>query len=146
MTQRIVLTKDTMCAHDKYEMIKYPRPWFKAKPTLHTGTVLEVKEVLTNFYGSYFRCETIDGTYDIPIENAKDITVELQMELVKTAPSIIKNAFDDLKRELDNAYGSPMRKILFKAVDKDWNGLLRILMPICVLIRQFKKGSKNEQD
>lgn len=141
-THYIQLTQDTMCAHDKHEMTKYPRPWFKAKPTLPIGTVLKVKEVWTNFYGSYYRCETTDGEYDIPIENAKDITVELQIELAKQGPDIIKNAVDDLKRELDKAYGRPMRKILFKAVDKGWNGLLKILMPICVLIRQIKKGGE----
>lgn len=139
----IQLTEDTMCAHDKHEMTKYPRPWFKAKPMLHTGTLLEVKEVWTNFYGSYYRCETIDGTYDIPIEKAKDITVDFQMKLAETLPGVqLKAAVNDLKRELDNAYGAPMRKTIVKAVDKGWNGLLKILMPICVLIRQFRKGDK----
>ena len=54
----------------------------------------------------------------------------------------MKAAFDDLKRELDKAYGVPMRKILIKAVDKGWDGLLKILMPICVLIRQIRKGGE----
>lgn len=139
----IQLTEDTMCAHDLHELTHYPRPWFKAKPTLHAGTVLEVKEIFTNFYGQYYRCETSDGVYDIPIENAKDISVDFQIKLAENNPGIpLKAAVEDLKRELDKAYGVPMRKILVKAVGKGWNGLLKILMPICVLIRQFKKRKK----
>ena len=141
ITHYIQLTEDTMCAHDKHEMTKYPRPWYKAKPTLHVGTILKVEEEWTNFYGSYYRCETTDGSYDIPIENAKDITFDLYKDLAKVNPFVeLKAAFDDLKRELDKAYGVPMRKILIKAVDKGWDGLLKILMPICVLIRQIRKG------
>ena len=66
----IELTKDTMCAHDEHEITKYPRPWFKAKPLLKAGTRLEVEERWSNFYGTYYRCETEDGLYDIPVDNA----------------------------------------------------------------------------
>lgn len=70
--ERIVieLTKDTMCAHDEHEITKYPRPWFHAKPMLKAGTRLKVEERWTNFYGTYYRCETEDGLYDIPVDNA----------------------------------------------------------------------------
>lgn len=140
---RIELTKDTMCAHDQHEMVNYPRPWFKAKPKLTAGTVLEVKEVWTNFYGSYFRCETADGVYDIPIENAKDISINVQMKVTETVGGImLKQKLDNLERELDKAYGKPMRKILIKAGMKGWDGLLKILMPICVLIKQIRKGGE----
>jgi len=142
-THIIQLTEDTVCAHDEHELTKYPRKWFKAKPTLHTGTVLEVKEVWTNFYGSYYRCETSDGVYDIPIEKAKDISAEFQIKLDEANPWIkLHEEFDNIKREIDNAYGAPMRKILVKAVNKGWTCLLKILMPICVLIRQIRKGGK----
>lgn len=75
-TMVIELTKDTMCAHDEHEISNYPRPWFKAKPKLPKGTMLEVKKVWSNFYGTYYRCETPDGEYDIPVENAKTILKE----------------------------------------------------------------------
>lgn len=140
-THYIQLTKDTMCAHDKHELTNYPRSWFKAKPTLHVGTVLEVKEVWTNFYGSYYRCDTTAGIYDIPIENAQDITTNFEMKLVDMFPVIqLKAAVNDLNKELNDAYGVPMTKILCKAAYKGWYGLLKILKPICVLIRQIRKG------
>lgn len=66
----IELTEETMCAHDEHEIRNYPRPWFQAKPALPKGTRLEVKEQWQNFYGSYYRCETSDGLYDIPLEKA----------------------------------------------------------------------------
>lgn len=66
----IELTKDTMCAHDEHEITKYPRPWFHAKPMLKAGTRLKVEERWSNFYGTYYRCETEDGLYDIPVDNA----------------------------------------------------------------------------
>ena len=66
----IELTKDTMCAHDEHEITKYPRPWFKAKPLLKAGTRLKVEERWSNFYGTYYRCETEDGLYDIPVNYA----------------------------------------------------------------------------
>lgn len=62
---KIRLTENAMCAHDLHELTKYPRPWFKAKPTLPKGTVLTVKEQWANFFGSYYRCEHENGTYDI---------------------------------------------------------------------------------
>lgn len=139
----IQLTEDTMCAHDRHELTHYPRPWFKAKPTLHTGAVLEVKEIFTNFYGQYYRCETKDGVYDIPVENAKDVSVDFQMTIAESYPWIkLQEEVDNLKRALDDAYGPIMRKILIKVNGKGWNGLLKILMPICVLIRQIRKGGK----
>ena len=128
-----------MCAHDKHELTNYPRSWFKAKPTLHVGTILEVKEVWTNFYDSYYRCDTTAGIYDIPIENAQDITYE--MKLAAKFPGIqLKAAVDDLNKALNDAYGVPMTKILVKAAYKGWNGLLKILKPICAIIRQIKRG------
>ncbi len=66
----IELTEETMCAHDEHEIRNYPRPWFHAKPALKKGTRLEVKEQWANFFGSYYRCETEDGLYDIPVEKA----------------------------------------------------------------------------
>ena len=62
----IKLKRDTMCAHDEHEMTKYPRPWFKAKPMLPAGTVLNVGKEWSNFYGCYYRC----GEYDIPVDAA----------------------------------------------------------------------------
>ena len=62
----IKLKRDTMCAHDEHEMTKYPRPGFKAKPMLPVGTVLNVDEEWSNFYGCYYRC----GEYDIPVDAA----------------------------------------------------------------------------
>ena len=139
----IQLTEDTMCAHDRHELTHYPRPWFKAKPTLHTGTVLEVKEIFTNFYGQYYKCETKDGVYDIPVENAKDVSVDFQITIAESYPWIkLQEEVDNLKRALDDAYGPIMRKILIKVNGKGWNGLLKILMPICVLIRLIRKGGK----
>ena len=73
MAKQIELTKDTMCAHDQHEITNYPRPWYKPKPMLPKGTVLTVKETWSNFYGTYHRCVTPDGEYDIPIENAKEL-------------------------------------------------------------------------
>ena len=139
----IQLTEDTMCAHDRHELTHYPRPWFKAKPTLHTGAVLEVKEIFTNFYGQYYKCETKDGVYDIPVENAKDVSVDFQMTIAESYPWIkLQEEVDNLKRALDDAYGPIMRKILIKVNSKGWDGLLKIIMPICVLIRQIRKGGE----
>lgn len=68
---KIKLTAATMCAHDKHELINYPRSGFKPKPQLAVGTELEVEEEWCNFYGCYYRCKTADGVYDIPKENAE---------------------------------------------------------------------------
>lgn len=70
---KIKLIKDTMCAGDMHELLHYPRPWFKPKPELLAGTILEVKEVWSNFYGRYFRCMHENGTYDISVKNAEII-------------------------------------------------------------------------
>jgi hypothetical protein len=70
---QIRLLKDTQCAGDLHEMTKYPRPWFKAKPTLPKDTVLTVSKRWTNFYGSYYRCEHENGTYDIPVDSAEPL-------------------------------------------------------------------------
>lgn len=107
MKKRLIeLTKDTMCAHDKHELVNYPRSWFKAKPTLTAGTVLEVKEEWSNFFGKYYRCETADGEYDIPIENAKDVSAVFEMKFIDTEPGQkFKSAVEDLKRAIKNEYG-----------------------------------------
>jgi hypothetical protein len=86
MAKQIELTKDTMCAHDQHEIKNYPRPWYKAKPELPKGTVLTVKETWSNFYGTYHRCVTPDGEYDIPVENAKEV-VPTVGELEETCAS-----------------------------------------------------------
>ncbi len=70
---KIKLIKETQCAHDVYEMTKYPRPWFKPKPALPEGIVLTVDSEWSNFYGSYYRCTQENGTYDIPISSAEVI-------------------------------------------------------------------------
>jgi len=95
-----------MCAHDKHELVNYPRSWFKAKPTLPAGTVLEVKKKWSNFFGTYYRCETADGEYDIPIENAKDVSAVFQMKFIDTEPvQKFKSAVEDLKRAIKNGFG-----------------------------------------
>lgn len=111
MKKRLIeLTKDTMCAHDKHELVNYPRSWFKAKPTLPAGTVLEVKEEWSNFYGTYYRCETADGEYDIPIENANDVSEIFQMKFIDTEPGQeLKSAVEDLKRAIENKYSDCFR-------------------------------------
>ena len=86
MAKQIELTKDTMCAHDQHEIKNYPRPWYKPKPELPKGTVLKVKETWSNFYGTYHRCVTPDGEYDIPVENAIEITPKVG-ELEETCAS-----------------------------------------------------------
>lgn len=77
---KIRLIKETMCAHDWHEVTNHPRPWYKSKPILPEGTVLDVKNQWSNFYGSYYKCSvpsgvdvsgcTVDYEYDIPVENA----------------------------------------------------------------------------
>ncbi len=73
------------------EKIKnYPRPWYKPKPELPKGTVLTVKETWSNFYGTYHRCVTPDGEYDIPVENA-EVVVPKVGELEETCASEVCN-------------------------------------------------------
>ena len=86
MAKQIELTKDTMCAHDQHEIKNYPRPWFEPKPKLPKGTVLTVKKTWSNFYGTYHRCVTPDGEYDIPVENAKELVPKVG-ELEETCAS-----------------------------------------------------------
>ena len=70
---KIRLTENTMCAHDLHELTNHPRPWFKAKPMLPKGTVLTVRKPWTNFFGSYYRCDHENGTYDIKRSEAEII-------------------------------------------------------------------------
>lgn len=42
---KIKIIKPTKCAQDVHETTEYPRPWFKPKPELPAGTILEVDEV-----------------------------------------------------------------------------------------------------
>ena len=86
MSKQIELTQDTMCAHDQHEIKNYPRSWYKPKPMLPKGTVLKVKETWSNFYGTYHRCVTPDGEYDIPVENAKELVPKVG-ELEETCAS-----------------------------------------------------------
>lgn len=73
---KIKLTKNTDCAYDIHEITKYPRDWYKKKPILIKGEILEVKEEWRNFYGEYYRCYNpkpenyTSSYYDIPTENA----------------------------------------------------------------------------
>lgn len=90
MAKQIELTQDTMCAHDEHEIKNYPRPWYKPKPKLPKGTVLTVKETWSNFYGTYHRCVTPDGEYDIPVENA-EVVVPKVGELEETCASQVCN-------------------------------------------------------
>lgn len=90
MKKQIELTEDTMCAHDQHEIKNYPRPWFKPKPMLPKGTVLTVKETWSNFFGTYHRCVTPDGEYDIPVENAKELVPKVG-ELEETCASEVCN-------------------------------------------------------
>ena len=53
---KIKLIVNTDCAHDIHETTKYPRDWYKKKPTLKAGEILEVKEDWGNFYGLYYKC------------------------------------------------------------------------------------------
>ena len=39
-----------------YETTNHPRPWYKEKPELSKGTILEVEKEFGNFYGFYYRC------------------------------------------------------------------------------------------
>lgn len=77
---KIKIIKPTKCAQDVHETTKYPRPWFKPKPELPAGTILEVSDVWLNFSGQYYRCQLPEETkdkgyslpwYDIPIDNAE---------------------------------------------------------------------------
>ena len=76
---KIKLIVNTDCAHDIHETTKYPRDWYKKKPTLKAGEILEVKEEWGNFYGLYYKCynpkpgDYTSPYYDIPIENAEEI-------------------------------------------------------------------------
>lgn len=80
---KIILTEDTLCAHDVHETTYYPRDWFKSKPKLKVGTILHVKDIWNNFYGQYYKCDipegidvtgcTINYEYDIPVQKAKII-------------------------------------------------------------------------
>lgn len=90
MSKQIELTQDTMCAHDQHEIKNYPRPWYKPKPMLPKGTVLKVKETWSNFYGTYHRCVTPDGEYDIPVENAKELVPKVG-ELEETCATEVCN-------------------------------------------------------
>lgn len=66
-----------------------------------------------------------------------------EKDLAEASPYIrLQIAYEDLKRDLDKCYGPIMRKILIKASDRSWDGLQKFLMPICVLIRQIRKGGK----
>ena len=77
---KIKIIKPTKCAQDVHETTKYPRPWFKPKPELPAGTILEVSDVWLNFSGQYYRYQLPEEMkdkgyslpwYDIPIENAE---------------------------------------------------------------------------
>lgn len=77
---KIKIIKPTKCAQDVHETTKYPRPWFKPKPELPAGTILEVDKVWQNFFSIYYRCQLPEEMkdkgyslpwYDIPIENAE---------------------------------------------------------------------------
>ena len=66
---KIKLIVNTDCAHQK---TKYPRDWYKKKPTIKAGEILEE---WGNFYGLYYKCynpkpgDYTSPYYDIPIEN-----------------------------------------------------------------------------
>jgi len=77
---KIKIIKPKKCAQDVHETTEYPRPWFKPKPELPAGTILEVSDVWLNFNGQYYRCQLPEEMkdkgyslpwYDIPIENAE---------------------------------------------------------------------------
>lgn len=79
---KIKLNKDTRCSQDIHETTNYPRPWYKEKPELPKGTVLEVEEEFGNFYGFYYRCKLPNHLnprdytipwYDINIMDADEI-------------------------------------------------------------------------
>lgn len=66
---KIRLLVNTLCAHDQYEMTKYPRPYYVPKPELPKGKVLDVSDTWSNFYGTYYRCplpDDVDGVYSAP--------------------------------------------------------------------------------
>ena len=42
---KIKINKPTKCAQDVHETTEYPRPWFKPKPELPAGTILEVSDI-----------------------------------------------------------------------------------------------------
>ena len=77
---KIRLKKDTRCSQDIHETINYPRPWYKEKPVLPKGTILE--EEFGNFYGFYYRCNLPENLnprdytiswYDINVIDADEI-------------------------------------------------------------------------
>ena len=63
--KEITLTKD---CYDEQEI-----HYFNIKkPLLKAGTVLKVKYRWANYYGTYYRCEHENGTYDIKRSNCKE--------------------------------------------------------------------------
>ena len=71
--KKIILTEPTICSQDEHEMNYYKRSGFVIKPELPKGTILEVSEEYTNFYGKYYKCKTKDGMYYIPFWKSKEI-------------------------------------------------------------------------
>ena len=79
---KIKIKKQTLCAHDEYETVKYPREWLHIKPALNPGDILEVSYKWNNLYGQYYRCklpQNIDPKkytypyYDVEVDLAEII-------------------------------------------------------------------------
>ena len=79
---KIRLNKNTKCSQDIHETTNHPRPWYKEKPELSKGTILEVEKEFGNFYGLYYRCKLPENLnsedytipwYDIKLEDADKI-------------------------------------------------------------------------
>ena len=79
---KIRLNKNTKCSQDIHETTNYPRPWYKEKPELSQGTILEVEKEFGNFYGLYYKCKLPENLnsedytipwYDIKLEDADEI-------------------------------------------------------------------------
>lgn len=123
---------------DKYNSFPYKVYW-DACFCCYRAIAKNRNEIVLSKEYLYIGFRVIGNIYDNP--ELMNGGVDLQKVLdITNSFSLLKAAFDGLKKELDNAYSVPMRKILIKAVDKRWIGLLKILMPICNLIRKIRKG------
>ena len=65
IVKEITLTRDC-CDEQEAHYFNITKPWLKA------GTTLKVKYRWANFYGTFYRCEHENGTYDINRGDCKE--------------------------------------------------------------------------
>lgn len=66
--KKLKVTQDCLCQHYIHEKTKYPREGLVEKK-LKKGEIVDFIKEWTNFYGTYWRVEKNDVTYDILPEN-----------------------------------------------------------------------------